>query len=109
MVEELKDSGLLSGELRACWWWYEQLWGDREHRRSLERRQFAQFLGREGCLEWATPTDDGHVANGGTVKDVENRGRDIVLFEDARGREKHPCDVERDVSLADDGHVLRFV
>lgn len=109
LLEELVDSGLLPGELRACRWRCEQLWGDGEHRRALEHRQFAQFLRRESRLERATPSDDGYVADGGTAEDVKDRGGDVVLFEDARGREQHPCDVERDVALADDGHVLRSV
>jgi hypothetical protein len=43
------------------------------------------------------------------TEDIEDRGGDVVLFEDARGREQHPIDVERDVALADDGHMVRFV
>ena len=109
LLEELENSGLLPGELRTCWWGYEQLWRDGEHRGILERRQLAQFLRRESRLERATPSDNGYVANGGMAEDVEDRGGDVVLFEDARGREQHPCDVERDVALADDGHMLRFV
>ena len=109
LFEELENSGLLPGELRTCRWGYEQLWRDGEHRGVLERCQLAQFLRRESRLERATPSDDGYVANGGMTEDIEDRGGDVVLFEDARGREQHPSDVERDVSLADDGHVLRFV
>jgi len=34
------------------------------------------------ALEWAAPSDDGHVADGGTVEDVKHGGRDVVLVED---------------------------
>ena len=63
----------------------------------------------KASLERATLSDDGYVANGGMTEDIEDRGGDVVLSEDTRRREQHPIDVERDVALADDGHMVRFV
>jgi hypothetical protein len=41
------------------------------------------------------------------VEDVEDWGGDVVLFEDARGREQHPSDVERDVAKQGPIAVIR--
>ena len=108
-MEELEDSGLLPGELRARWRVRDERGGEGNHGCARECRQLAQFLSREGRLERATPSDDGYVANDGTAQDVEDWHGDVVLFEDAWGCKQHPCDVERDVALADDRHVLRPV
>jgi len=97
---------LLAGELRACWWRCDELGGERDHGRPGESGQLAELLGRERCLEWAAPSDDGYVADGGAVQDVEHGGRDVVLVEDVRRCEEHPRHVERDVALTDHGHVL---
>jgi hypothetical protein len=65
----------------------------------LENRQLAQFVKAAWSVQkWIRYER----RNGEGRRGAQRRRRTI------QGREKHPCDVKRDVALADDRHMLRL-
>ena len=60
-------------------------------------------------MEGPAATDDGDVAHGGAAEDLEHGFRDIAPLEDRERGEQHACDVQRDVSLANDGDMFSLV
>ena len=109
LLQELQEAGLLTGEPyigRGC---AEELLREREHGRAVEDGELAELLVCKGGLEGTAPADDGDVAHGRAVEDIEH-GRGHIVFCESFGRgEQHARDVERDVALADDRDVLRLV
>ena len=106
LMREPQGSVLLESELCIGCGCAEELLCDGEPGRAVQGGDLTQLFGGEGSSEGSAAGDDGDVAHGGAVDDVEHKRVDVVLCEGCRRGQLY---VQPYVSQPDYGEVLNLM